>query len=207
LTDGTYTLYGDRRSGNCYKVALLLGLTQKKYRWIETDVLKAETRRSAFLEMNPNGRVPLLSLPGGKKLAESNAILIYLANGTPYLPQDNYLRALVFQWLFFEQYSHEPYVAVARFLLHFDHGQEVDPDRIGMLHKQGQQALKVMEKTLSNQDFIAGVQFTIADIALYAYTHVAADGGFDTSVLPAVSDWLDRVRTQPGHFDMKDMPV
>jgi glutathione S-transferase len=202
-----FRLFGDRRSGNCYKVALMLELTGRDYRWVETDVIKGETRTDNFLNLNPNGKVPLLQLPDGSYLAESNAMLIHLAEDTPLLPGDGYQRALVFQWLFYEQYSHEPYVAVARFLLHFDHGQPVEPARLAMLHERGQQALGVMENVLARQPYFAGDQFTIADIALYAYTHVAGDGSFDLETFPAVRAWLERVAQQPGHFDLCDMPV
>ena len=207
MADRELVLYGDHRSGNCYKVAWILRQTGRAYRWVETDVLKAETRNPEFLEMNPNGKVPLLQLRNGRYLAESNAMLIHIARGSEYMPRDHYFESLVYQWLFFEQYSHEPYIAVARFLLHFDHGLEVDPERIRMLHERGEQALGVMEEVLERQQFITGEQFTIADIALYAYTHVAEDGGFNTEHLPAVSAWMDRIRGIPGHFDMKDMPV
>jgi glutathione S-transferase len=202
-----FTLYGDHRSGNCYKAALILKLTGREFRWVEIDVLKAETRNPDFLEMNPNGKVPLLRLPNGSYLSESNAMLIYLASRTPYFPLDWYRRALVLQWLFFEQYSHEPYIAVSRFLLHFNHGMEVEPGRIRTLHERGRQALDVMEKVLSQQQFIAGEEYTVADIALYAYTHVAEDGGFDTSRWPGITAWLERVAGLPGHFDLKDLPV
>ena len=202
-----HTLYGDHRSGNCYKVALIMKLTGLDYRWVETNVLTGETRTPEFLCMNPNGRVPLLRRPDGLYLAESNALLIHLAENTHLLPEDSYQRALVFQWLFFEQYSHEPFIAVARFLLHYDHGMELDPARIEMLHQRGQQALSVMDKVLSSQPFFAGDRFSIADIALYAYTHVARDGGFDPGSFNAVRAWLQRVAERPGHFDMEDLPL
>lgn len=205
MNNNRYTVYGDRRSGNCYKVALILSLTERDYDWVETDVIKAETRSPEFLAKNPNGKVPLLELPDGRLLAESNAMLLHLAEGSGFLPEDAWYRALVYQWLFFEQYSHEPYIAVARFLLHYDHGIEVSDERLAMLKERGEQALDVMDGVLTEQAFIAGPEFTIADIALYAYTHVAGDGGFDTSGWPSVSRWLDRVSSSPGHFDLKDM--
>ena len=207
MTRRSYTLFGDHRSGNCYKVALILALTGGEYRWIETDVIKGETRTDKFLSVNPNGKVPLLQLPDGSYLAESNAMLIHLAEETPFLPVDGVQRARVFQWLFFEQYSHEPYIAVARFLLHFDHGLPKDPERLSMLHERGQQALGVMESVLTREPYIAGVWYSIADIALYAYTHIAADGGFELGHFPAVRSWLERMKQQPGHFDMEDLPV
>lgn len=202
-----YTVYGDRRSGNCYKVALLMHLLGMRHAWVETDVLRSETRTPEFLEMNPNGRVPLLRLPDGRYLAESNAMLLYLSEGSPFLPADPYQRALCFQWLFFEQYSHEPYIAVARFLLFFDHGQPVDPARIAMLHERGKQALDVMDRVLASQAYFAGCEFSIADIALFAYTHTAADGGFDLTPYRYVAAWMDRVRSRPGHFDLDGWPA
>jgi glutathione S-transferase len=207
LVEKQYTLYGDHRSGNCYKVALIMRLTGTAFEWVETDVIKGETRTERFLAVNPNGKVPLLRLPDGSWLAESNAMLIHLAEGTPLIPADGFQRARVFQWLFFEQYSHEPYVAVARFLLHFDHGQPVDPERISMLHERGHQALGVMDNVLARQPYIAGADYTIADIALYAYTHVAGEGGFRIGEFPSVQRWLARVAGRPGHFDMIEMSV
>ncbi|MDX1460536.1 MAG: glutathione S-transferase family protein [Xanthomonadales bacterium] len=202
MSEKAYTLYGDRTSGNCYKPALLLSLLGIDYNWVEIPVLSGRTRQPPFLVKNPNGRVPLLEWADGRVLVESNAILLHLAEGTPYLPGDAYLRALVYQWLFFEQYSHEPYVAVRRFLLQYDHGMEPDPARLAMLKDRGDQALGVMDRVLAGQAFIAGEQYSIADIALFAYTHVADTGGFELSNFPAVTRWLDRVREQPGHFDM-----
>ncbi len=207
MIDDFYTLYGDHRSGNCYKVVQILSHTGREFEWVETDVLKQETRSAAFLTDNPNGKVPLLKFSDGRCLAESNAMLIHLAEGTRYLPDDSYQRALVYQWLFFEQYSHEPYIAVLRFLLHFDHGLVPGAARIAMLKEKGEQALGVMDKVLSDQDFIAGDEYTIADIALFAYTHVAADGGFDIGNWPAVTAWLSRTSCISGHFDMLDMPL
>ena len=197
-------LFGDRRSGNCWKAAMALRLAGRSYEFRETDVLAAATRTPEFLAMNPNGRVPLLRLPDGRFLAESNAMLLYLCDGSPEVPVDAWQRALVWQWLFFEQYSHEPYVAVARFLLHFDHGREVSPGHLEMLQDRGQQALGVMELQLGATPFLVGDERTVADIALYAYTHVAGDGGFDLQPYPALKEWLERMRGQPGHFDLAE---
>jgi glutathione S-transferase len=200
----SYTLWGDRRSGNCYKVAWLLRQLDKSYAWQETDVLRGATRTSGFLHMNPNGKVPLLRLPDGGMLAESNAMLLHLAEGTEYLPSDAYLRAMVYQWLFFEQYSHEPYIAVRRFLMHFDHGRPLSAERLDMLLARGHEALGVMEKALSRNAWIAGPEFSVADIALYAYTHVAGQGDFDLVAYPALQGWMARIRTRPGHFDLEE---
>lgn len=200
-----YTVFGSSLSGNCYKVALILKLTGKPHDWVETDVLTGATRAPEFLAMNPVGKVPVLRLPDGQILSESNAMLIYLAENSRYLPEDRYQRALVYQWLFYEQYSHEPYIAVARFLMKYAHGQDVDPKRMKMLHERGCAAFDVMNAHLEKQSFFAGAEFTIADMALYAYSHVAEDGGFDTSRWPAVSAWLERVSGQEGVFDIHDM--
>lgn len=200
-----YTVYGSCLSGNCYKVALILRLTGKQYDWVETDVLKGATRTAEFLAMNPVGKVPVLRFPDGRILTESNAMLIYLAENSRYLPADSYQRALVNQWLFYEQYSHEPYVAVARFLMKFEHGQDLDPARMAMLHERGCKAFEVMDAHLEKQPFFAGADFTIADMALYAYSHVGGDGGFDTSRWPAVAAWLKRVSSQEGVFDLCDL--
>jgi glutathione S-transferase len=202
-----YRVHGVSESGNCYKVRLALEQLGFPYQWHEVDLLGGETRNPDFLALNPNGKVPVIELPDGERLTESNAILCYLAKDSPLLPEPRLEWARVLSWLFFEQYSHEPYIAVARFLLHFDHGMEVSQERLSMLHERGNQALGVMEKTLGKQDFFAGPRYSIADIALYAYTHVASDGGFDTGDYPAVSRWLERVAEHPGHFDMKDMPT
>ena len=154
--------YGDSISGNCYKLQLACSELDIEYIWHEMDILAGDTRTEKFLALNPNGKVPLLVLPDGSVLAESNAMLIHLAEGTPFLPSDSYQRALVYQWLFFEQYSHEPYIAVSRFLLHFDHGLEVSARRLAMLKERGEQAFAVMEHELSNRQFMAGADFTIA---------------------------------------------
>ncbi len=197
------TVYGMKSSGNCYKVQLLLEQLQRPYRWIETDSARGETRTAEFLAKNANGKVPLLELDDGRRLSESNAILNFLADGTPYLPADAWLRAQVLQWMFFEQYSHEPYVAVARFIrrwLPADHPRRADLPR---LIERGAQALDVMERHLAGSDFLVDDQYTIADIALFAYTHCAADGGFDLTVYPAVCAWLARVQTQPRFVRMQ----
>ncbi len=192
------TVYGMKSSGNCYKVQLLLEQLGRPYRWVEVDSAAGETRTPQYLAMNPNGKVPLLEAGPGRYLAESNAILCYLAEGSPLLPQDAWQRAQVLQWLFFEQYSHEPYIAVARFICRWlpaDHPRRADLPR---LHERGAQALAVMEQQLARQPFIAGAEYGVADIALFAYTHAAADGGFDLSAYPQIQAWLQRVRAQPG---------
>jgi glutathione S-transferase len=198
----TYRVYGDHRSGNCYKVALILSLTGRPYQWHETNVMNGETRTPEFLSINPNGRVPLLQLPDGRTLPESNAILLHLAEGTPYLPGDSWERARVYQWLFFEQYSHEPAIAVARFIRLLAGQAEQQKKRLAELDQKGHQALCVMETVLKEATFFAGPRMTVADIALYAYTHVAGEGGFDLAAYPEIRAWLSRVAAEPGHFDM-----
>lgn len=197
-----YMLYGDARSGNCFKAALMLRLRDLSFDWVATDVITRQTRTDEFLAINPNGRVPVLILPDGRVLSESNAILVYLAEDTAWMPQDSYERALVLQWLFFEQYSHEPYIAVARFIVQFSGQAEEQQERLEALRQGGHAALGVMEKQLKQSPFLAGGQFTIADIALYAYTHTAEDGGIELSPYSAVRAWLQRVESQPGFMPM-----
>jgi glutathione S-transferase len=164
------------------------------------DILKGETRTPEFLQKNPNGRIPVLEIEPGKFLAESNAIMFYLAEGTPFLPADRWDRAQVLQWMFFEQYSHEPNIATSRFWLM--HGELTEERRAALPQKRtlGYAALAVMEKHLTGRAFFVGDRYSIADIALYAYTHVAHEGGFDLSNYPNIRAWLERVRTQPRHI-------
>ncbi|MDR6936443.1 glutathione S-transferase [Luteibacter sp. 3190] len=196
------TVYGLRSSGNCYKLQLLLDMLGRPYRWVDTDSTRGATRTAEFLALNPNGKVPLLVLDDGRRLAESNAILCYLAEGTPYLPTTSWDRARTLQWMFFEQYSHEPCIAVARFICRWlpeDHERRAELPR---LRERGAQALDVMEEHLSREPFFSGGGFGVADIALFAYTHCAADGGFDLSRWPLVGTWLERVRARPGFSPM-----
>ena len=196
------TIYGMADSGNCYKVKLAAEQLRIPYRWVEVNSAKGETRTPAFLARNANGKVPTLGLEDGTFLPESNAILNYLAEDTPLLPAERLPRARVLQWMFFEQYSHEPYIAVARYILRYlppDTPRRADLPR---LHERGYQALGVMEQHLAREPYFAAGRYTVADIALYAYTHCAADGGFDLGRLPAVQRWLDRVRCEPGHVPL-----
>ncbi len=196
------TIYGMQISGNCYKLKLLLEQLGTDYRWIEIDSAHGDTRTPQFLAMNPNGRVPILQLEDGRILAESNAILCYLAEGSAFLPDDRWQRAQVMQWLFFEQYSHEPYIAVARFIrliLDEDHPRWAELPR---LLERGHQALAVIEHHLRDRGFLVGEAWSIADIALFAYTHVAAEGGFDLAGYPLIHVWLQRGREQPGFVSM-----
>jgi len=196
------TVYGMADSGNCYKVKLALGQLGLPYRWVEVSTVKGETRTPGFLARNPNGQVPTLALEDGSFLPESGAILHYLAEGTPLLPGDRLSRARVLQWMFFEQYSHEPCVAVARAILRYQPPDSPRRAELPRLHERGRKALAVMENHLAREPFFAAERYTIADIALYAYTHCAADGGFDLGPCPSVRAWLARVKEMPGHVPL-----
>ena len=196
-------LHDFHESGNGYKVRLLLNQLGIPHERIELDILKGETRTPDFLAKNPNGRIPLLELDDGTCLAESNAILFYLALGSAFLPEDRLAQAQALQWMFFEQYSHEPYVAVVRFW-HFSGQAEAMKDEIPARMERGYQALGVMERHLAEEDFFVGGRYSIADIALYAYTHVAEEGGFDLSPYTAINAWLARIEALPGYVGMRD---
>jgi len=189
-------------SGNCYKVKLTLEQLALPYHWVEVDSARGETRSLKFLAMNANGKVPTLALEDGTFLPESNAILNYLAHGSRLLPSDRLDHARVLQWMFFEQYSHEPCVAVARSILRYQPSDSPRRAELPRLLERGNQALSVMEQHLARTPFFVGGRYSIADIALYAYTHCAADGGFKLTDFPAVSNWLERVKAQPRHVPM-----
>jgi glutathione S-transferase len=191
-------LYNSRVSGNCYKVRLLLAHLGIAYERREVDVVDRSNRVELLGDLNPALRVPTFVLDDGRPLAESNAILFYFAEGTPYLPEDRYERVQVLQWLFFEQYSHEPNIAVVRFWVRYSDAPPADAE-VETRRRAGYAALDAMERHLSSRTFHVGERFTIADISLYAYTHVAAEGGFDLAGYPAIGAWLDRVAGQPGH--------
>src|SRR5262245_43468840 len=193
------TLYDYLPSGNGYKVRLLLSQLGIPFRLVERDILKGETRTPEFLAINPDGRIPAVVFDDGRRLAQSDAILFYFAEGTPLLPTDRFERAEALQWMFFEQYSHEPYIAVARFWIHELHKREEWADRLKEKWQKGYQALDIMERRLKDRRFLVGNAYSIADIALYAYTHVAEQGDFDLNRYPAIRGWLDRVADQPGH--------
>jgi len=199
------TVYGFSPSGNCHKVRLLLEQLGHEYRWIEVDSSKGETRTPGFLAKNPNGRVPIIELDDGRVLAESNAILCWFAENSPYLPDDAWQRAQALSWMFFEQYSHEPYIAVARFICGWtplDSPRRADLPR---LRERGHQALVVMERYLSSRPWFTGDRYGIADIALFAYTCVADHGGITLEAYPAVRDWLARVARTPGFVALPDL--
>lgn len=202
-----HTLYSMQNSGNCYKPRLLMAQLGMPFRLVDVNSMDGSTRTADYLDKNPNGKVPLLELPGGRFLAESNAMLLHLAEGSPYIPRDAYDRALTYQWLFFEQYSHEPFIAVARSLLHLTPGgRETAADRLAGLHEGGYKALNVMETHLSAAEWFSGASYGVADIALYAYTHAAEDGDFDLSSYGKIRDWLDRVKETPGFVSMDWRP-
>ena len=203
MTDKKILVYGDSISGNCYKIQLLCSQLNIPYDWQEMDILAGDTRTSEFLAMNANGRVPLLVLPDGRYLAESNAILCYLAAESELAGRDRFARAEILQWMFFEQYSHEPNIATSRFIVKY---LGSPPDRLAALEEKrvaGYKALDVMEKQLGDEAFIAGPKYSIADIALYAYTHVADDGGFDLKEYPDIRAWLGRVEATPAYVPMR----
>jgi glutathione S-transferase len=190
-------LYDSIVSGNCYKVRLLFAHLGLEYERIELNVVDRSNRRDVIGDRNPALRVPTLVLDDGRPLAESNAILWYFADGTEYVPADRYERAQVLQWQFFEQYDHEPNIAVARFWLTKHVG--VDPRQLEAKQAGGYRALEAMERHLAKRAFLVGERYSVADISLYAYTHVAPEGGFDLGRYPAIRDWLARVAAQPGH--------
>jgi len=195
--------YGDSISGNCYKLQLVCSELGVDYVWHEMDILVGDTQTSKFLALNPNGKVPLMVLADGRILPESNAILSYLADGSALQGIDRYARANVLQWLFFEQYSHEPFIATSRFIAKYLNSP---PERqADLVAKQpgGYKALAVMEGQLRTQDFIANNEYSIADIALYAYTHVAHEGGFELGDYPFVRDWLQRIEDRPLYVPMR----
>jgi len=194
------TLYDYLPSGNGYKVRLLLTQLGIPFKLVERDIVRGETRTPEFLALNPNGRIPLLQLEDGRCLSESDAILFYFAEGTRFLPDERFAKADVLRWMFFEQYSHEPFVAVARAWVHLF---GVTPERAARLQEKmdgGYAALGAMERHLATRKWFVDERYTIADIALYAYTHVAPEGGFDLGRFPSVQRWLARVAAEPDHI-------
>jgi glutathione S-transferase len=192
-------LYNSAVSGNCYKVRLLFAQLGIEYETVDVSVVDRSNRKELIGGLNPALRVPTLVLDDGRPLAESNAILWHFADGTQYVPDDRYERSQVLQWQFFEQYSHEPNVAVARFWLSYSGDPERHADRLPEWHRAGYAALDAMERHLAGRDFLVGDRYSIADISLYAYTHVAHEGDFDLGGYPATRAWLERVAAQPGH--------
>jgi glutathione S-transferase len=197
-----YQVFGDMLSGNCYKIKLLMQFLGIEHQWIHVDILAKETHTEEFKRMNPNARIPVVKLGNGQYLWESNAILNYLAENTEYLPQERYEKAKVLQWQFFEQYSHEPYIATARYINQYlglpkEREAEYHAKQVG-----GHQALSVMENHLAAHQFFLGANATIADISLYAYTHVADEGGFDLSEYVNIQRWFRDFERIPGYITM-----
>lgn len=195
--------YGDSISGNCYKLQLAAAELGIDYVWHEMNILDGATQTPEYLAMNPNGKVPLMVLPGGRCLPESNAILSYLAEGSDLAGTDRYARGNVMQWLFFEQYSHEPFIATSRFIMKYlgsptERQADLDAKRAG-----GHKALSIMAAQLETSRYLANDSFSIADIALYAYTHVAHEGGFDLSDYASIREWIVRVEARPDYVPMR----
>jgi glutathione S-transferase len=184
-------IYGDSISGNCLKVKWTADRLGLPYEWIETDILKGESRTPAFLALNPAGQVPAVVLDDGRPLAQSNAILLHLAEGSDLIPADPYDRALMLEWLFWEQYSHEPYVAVARFQMRYlgKPASELEPKIV----ERGKAALQRLEEALADQPFLVGARPSLADVSLVAYTRMAGEGGFDLADYPHVQAWIGRM--------------
>jgi glutathione S-transferase len=203
-----YTLYFMRRSGNSYKVRMALAQLGIPYQLIEVDILRGESRTPEFLAKNPSGQVPLLEVAPDRYLAESNAILWYVAGGSPLAPEDRIERAEALQWMFFEQHSLEPNIGAAYFWLALvKGGRELQQHALEDWMEQGYRALRIMENHLKQHRFFAADRYTVADIALYAYTHLAHECDFDLAAFPAVRDWLDRMAAQPGYVLMEQQPA
>ncbi|GEA09679.1 glutathione S-transferase family protein [Alteromonas sp. KUL49] len=196
-------IYGDKRSGNCYKLQLLLALQGKTCEWIDVDILKGQTRTDGFLEKSANGKIPILEFDDGRVLSESNAIMHYLAAGSPFIPSSTYEFAKLLQWQFFEQYSHEPYIAVARYINIYLGLPEEKKAEFEAKQAGGYSALEVMERQLTETPFLVGDSLTLADISLFAYTHVAHEGGFDLTPFPAVRNWISLVKDQKGFIPLQ----
>ena len=204
----TYTLYSMQRSGNCYKVRLALAQLGIAYRLVEIDILRGESRTPEFLAMNPDGHVPLLEVAPRRYLPESNAILWYVAGGTPLAPEDRIDRAEALQWMFFEQHSLEPNIGAAYFWLTLvKGGRELQQHALEDWMEEGYRSLRVMENHLKDHRYFAAGRYTVADIALYGYTHLAHECGYDLASFPEVRAWLDRMAAQPGHVRMDQQPA
>lgn len=202
-----YTLYSMQSSGNSYKVRMLLARLGIRYRLVETDIFKGDNKTPDFLAKNPEGHVPVLELPGENYLPESNAILTYLADGTAYFPSDRLDRAEVLRWMFFEQHNHEPAIAAARWWLHLvKGGRELRTHEIDRWMEHGYEALTLMDRHLADRRYFVGNHTTIADLALYAHTHVAHEGEFQLGGFPNIIDWLARIANEPGHVKMATVP-
>ncbi|XQW83584.1 glutathione S-transferase family protein [Thalassotalea piscium] len=195
-------IYADIQSGNCYKIKLITALLDIKHEWINIDILAKETLTESFLIKNPNGKIPLLELSDGRFLSESNAILNYLAADTSLLPNTRFENAKVLQWQFFEQYSHEPFIAVARFIAKYLGLPEDRKADYESKQEGGYKALTVMEEQLQKTPYLVGSELTTADISLYAYTHVAHEGGFDLIGYSAIQRWINTIEDHPKYIGM-----
>ena len=195
-------IYGDAQSGNCYKIKLLTSILNIKHQWIELDILAKQTHTADFLQKNPNGKIPLLELDDGRCLSESNAILNYLSQDTVLAGSDGFNQAKILQWQFFEQYSHEPYIAVARFIAKYLGLPDDKKDEFKSKQAGGHKALGIMEAQLSKQNYLVGNALSIADISLYGYTHVAHEGGFDLAHYPAIRKWIKRIQSHEQYVAM-----
>ena len=198
-----FTLYEFASSGNCYKLRLAMAQLNMPFQRIEKDITRGETRTEEFLAINPNGRIPVLVTPDNRVLPESSAALWYLARDSKLMPEDPFQQAQVLQWMFFEQYNHEPNIATSRYWIHVLGEQQKYAEALAEKQQKGHDALAVMETHLSDRDFFVGRDYSIADIALYAYTHVAGQGGFSLDAYPAIRGWLERVERQPGYVAME----
>ncbi len=199
-------LYGMRMSGNCWKAAQVLRLTGRRFDWIEADGNAGDTRQPAFLAINPNGKVPTVVLDDGTVLVESNAILLHFAEGSSWLPPPGLTRTRVHKWLFFEHYSHEPYIAVARNIVSWRREAHLHAERLADCAGRGAQALDVMERRLAASAWLAGDAPSVADLALFAYTHRADEGGFDLARWPGVGAWVARMAALPGMSELPRPP-
>jgi glutathione S-transferase len=197
-------IYGDVRSGNCYKLKLLCALLAIEHDWIAVDILRGETRSDKFLALNPNAQIPVCVTDDGEILTQSNAILYYLGQGSPYWPTDLLAQTRVLEWQFFEQYSHEPGVAVARFIRLYQGIPADRQDEYQACLQNGYRALDVMEARLQQQIYLATDFVSLADISLYAYTHVAHEGGFDLSTYPAIRAWISRIQALDAYVSMNN---
>lgn len=197
-----YKLYDFLPSGNCYKIRLLLNQLGIKYERVNIDILSKESRTPEFLKINPNGRTPVL-YHDGKYLAESNAILWYLASNSTFIPNDDYEQALALQWMFFEQFSHEPHIASARYWVSILKAEDEYKDQLKVKMNLGYKALDVMEQHLENNHYFVANQYSIADIALYAYTHVAEEGNYDLSGYSQIKNWFNRIENQKNYISIK----
>ncbi|MFT4562356.1 MAG: glutathione S-transferase [Gammaproteobacteria bacterium] len=201
-----FDVYGDINSGNCYKIKLLLSLPDIEHRWIHVNILNGESRTPNYLKLNPNGKIPVLLTPERRALFESNAILHYLAAGTAFSPTAQFESAEVLQWQFFEQYSHEPYIATSRTIVRYLNSPTGRLGELDAKKSGGNAALKVMNEHLKERDYFVGERYSIADISLYAYTHVAEEGGFSLAQYSNINTWMKRIFDHPRHVTMQDFP-